>query len=69
MTMGSRGGGGRRRGVWVCGAAVCCVVRVHVCQLHSSSDLWLVSMVFLQVASERSVVAPTVRTVLSPAHL
>lgn len=73
MTVGSGGGGGRRRRrrrVRVGGAAVCgVVVRVHVRQLHSSSDLWLVGVVFLQVASQRAVVAPTVRTVLPPAHL
>lgn len=69
MAVGSRGGGGRRRGVWMCGAAICCVVRVYVRQFHSSSDLWLVSVMLLQVASKRSVVAPTVWAVLSSAHL
>lgn len=67
--MASRGGGGRGRRVRVSSASVRRVVRVHVRQLHSSPDLRLVSVVFLQVASERTVVAPTVRTVLSPAHL
>lgn len=41
---------------------------MHVCQLHGSSDLRLVGVMLLQVASQRSVVAAAIRAVLPPAH-
>lgn len=41
---------------------------MEVCQLHGSSDLWLVGVVLLQMACQRPIVAATVWAVLSPAH-
>lgn len=41
---------------------------MQVCQLHGRSDLGLVGVVLLQVASQRSVVAAAVWAVLPPTH-
>lgn len=61
-----RSGGGGRGGVWR--VAIRGAVCVQVCQLHGRSDIWLVAVVFLQVACQRAVVAATVRAMLPPVH-
>lgn len=41
---------------------------MQVCQLHGSSNLWLVGVVLLQVARQRAIMAAAVWAVLPPAH-